>query len=715
MAFDFLIPELETQTGIVGNIGLYSYGIAFFAFITLVIFISISRRHNPVGNALLTASILTAAWAAIAAISTLLVSPIFLMIQVAEAARNGAWIFVLLKLLSLRLQGTDHILASNRWVPWYYLSFTMIVVLLISIAPLQEKMPALFSISLYANSGGWLAMSIVSLLLLEQYYRNSNDAELWLTKQLCLGLGILFAFDLFMYAEGLLFRQLNQNAWQARGLISAMAAILIGISVSRAAGKEVIANQQAFRTSRHFAFHALTLMASGVYLIAMAVAGYSIRYLGGSWGGVLQITFLCAAGLTLVVLLFSGRIRASVRVWLSKNFFSYKYDYRVEWLEFTEILASGKTDIPENITRAMANLAKSPGGVLWSRTDAGRFTMMANWDMPIPLTDINLSELPEWLQTNEWIIDLREWKSDPDIYRNLALPAVVSAIPKAWLIIPLLFGDKLQGIVLLRESEIAGDLNWEDRDLLKVAGKQAASHLAQFQADQALVESRQFEAFNRLSAYVIHDLKNILAQLSLIVANAKKHKKNPEFIDDMVDTVSNTVDRMSKLMTQLRSETLRAQQQEFKLMELLQNAVDACKLQSPTPELTVVDNTLTLACDSDRLRTVFEHLIQNAQEATSERGEVTVRLLTGSGFAVVEIEDNGTGMDEQFIRHRLFKPFDSTKGLTGMGIGVFESRDFIHSLGGEINVTSVVGQGSIFRVLIPCVNQVGAQHASPIS
>ena len=715
MAFDFLIPKLETQTGIVGNISFYSYGIALFAFIALVIFISISRRHNPVGNALLTASILTAAWAAVVAISTLLVSPIFLAIQLAEAARNGAWIFVLLKLLSLRLQDTDHILASNRWVPWYYLSFTMIVVLIVSIDSLLKNMPSLVNISLYANSGGWLAMSIVTLLLLEQYYRNSNDAELWLTKQLCLGLGILFAFDLFMYAEGLLFRQLNQNAWQARGLISAMAAILIGISVSRTAGEEVIANQQAFRTSRHFAFHALTLMASGIYLIAMALAGYSIRYLGGSWGGVLQITFLCAAGLTLVVLLFSGRIRASFRVWLSKNFFSYKYDYRVEWLEFTEILASGKTDIPENITRAMANLAKSPGGVLWSRSDAGRFTIAANWDMPIPTTDINLSELPEWLRTNEWIIDLREWQSDPDIYRNLALSTMISAIPNAWLIIPLLFGDKLQGIVLLRESEVAGDLNWEDRDLLKVAGKQAASHLAQFQADQALVESRQFEAFNRLSAYVIHDLKNILAQLSLIVANAKKHKKNPEFIDDMVDTVSNTVDRMSKLMTQLRSETLRAQQQEFKLMELLENAVDACKLRNPTPELIVVDNTLTLSCDSDRLRTVFEHLIQNAQEATNERGEVTVRLLTGSGFAIVEIEDNGTGMDEQFIRHRLFKPFDSTKGLTGMGIGVFESRDFIHSLGGEINVISAVGQGSIFRVLIPCVNQADAGHASPIS
>ncbi len=248
-----------------------------------------------------------------------------------------------------------------------------------------------------------------------------------------------------------------------------------------------------------------------------------------------------------------------------------------------------------------------------------------------------------------------------------------------------------------------------------MAGKQAASQLAQFQADRALVESRQFEAFNRLSAYVIHDLKNILAQLSLIVANAKKHKNNPEFIDDMVDTVSNTVDRMSKLMAQMRSETLRAQQQEFKLIELLENALSACKLRAPIPELTVADNTSILTCDSDRLRTVFEHLIQNAQEATNDRGEVTVRLLTRSGFAIVEIEDNGTGMDEQFIRHRLFKPFDSTKGLTGMGIGVFESRDFIHSIGGEINVTSVLVQGSLFRVLIPCADQVVTQYASPIS
>ena len=712
--FDVLIPTLVTSAGIVDNIGMYSYGSASFAFLILAIFASISRRKNPVGDALLTACILTAVWAAIIATSTLLARPTLLLIQLAEAARNSAWIFVLLRLLSLQAQGANHFVTTNRWVRWYFLSFILIIVLLVSTGPVIQKFPSLFDILLYANSGSWLGMSIVSLLLLHRYYFNSDDRELWTTKQLCFGLGLVFSFDFFMYTEGLLFRQLDYNVWQSRGFVSTLAAILIGIGITGTASKQIEENKQGFRTPRHLAFHALTLMASGVYLIAMALAGYFIHYLGGNWGDVLQITFLCAAGATLIILLFSERIRARVRVWLSKNFFSYKYDYRIEWLEFTEILATGSTDIPENITRAVANLTKSPGGVLWSRVDNGRFAISANWNMPIPRRDIDLRELTEWLQTYEWIIDIREWRRDPDMYGSLSMPKSVSSIPHAWLIIPLLFGDRLQGIVLLHESESTEALNWEDWDLLKVAGKQAASHLAQFQTDQALVESRQFEAFNQLSAYVIHDLKNVLAQLSLIVANAKTHKKNPEFIDDMVDTVSNTVSRMSKLMTQLRSETLRTAAQEFKLIELLENVVDTCKLRTPSPELTVVDNTSTLTCDIDRLRTVFEHLIQNAQEASSERGEITVRLLTRPGFAIVEIEDNGTGMDEEFIQHRLFKPFDSTKGLTGMGIGVFESRDFIHSLGGEIRVTSELGQGSLFRVLIPCADEADVEHASSL-
>jgi putative PEP-CTERM system histidine kinase len=702
LAHELVSLEVEAQTSLLGNIGLYSYGTALLAYSMLVILVLITRRNNPLGGALLVASGLTALWAGVVTISNVLQEPQVLLMRMTEVARNSAWIYMLLKLVGLRLQGTNHILATRKWIPWFSASVCLLVAILVGSEFLVEFLSPIYDWSLYANFSAWIAMSTAGLLLLEQFFRNSNEGELWATKHLCLGLGILFAFDFFMYAEALLFRQLDRNLWQARGIVTTMAAILMAISISRTDHSESSNQIRGVHLSRHVAFHSLTLMVSGIYLITMALAAYFIRYLGGSWGGVLQIAFLCASGLTLVVLLFSGQIRARTRVWLSKNFFSYKYDYRLEWLQFTHTLASRSNDIPESVTRAVANLAKSPGGILWSRSDDGRFNVVANWEMPLPTSDIDLSELGQWLEAHEWIIDLREWRGAPDIYRNLELPTLLTTLPRAWLIIPLLFGDRLQGILLLRESDLVRDLNWEDRDLLKVAGKQAGSHLAQYQADQALVESRQFEAFNRLSAYVIHDLKNILAQLSLMVANAQKHKHNPEFVDDMVDTVSNTVSRMSKLMTQLRSGAGQTELQEFDLAELLQQVVGQNSLRVPIPKLSVPSEAFTLKCDREKLQTVFGHLVQNAQEASDKDGSVTIRLMLDEGSAVVEIEDHGTGMDEHFVTNRLFKPFDSTKGLTGMGIGAFESRDFIRSLGGNISVQSAPGRGSTFRVFIPC-------------
>ena len=477
MVLDLLSLELEAQTSILGNIGLYSYGTALFAYIMLIILAFITRRNNPLGSSLLVASFLTALWAAIVTLSTVLTETLFNIIQLSEMARNAAWIFVLLRYIGLRVEGTDHILSSSGWIKWYALSVVATLVILFGAAPLAELLPSVTDLAPKIGFSAWLAMSILGLLLLEQYFRNSNDSELWATKHLCVGLGILFAYDFFMYAEALLFQMLDRDLWQARGLVTTMAAILIATSVSRANSNTRQDNVPGVHLSRHVAFHSLTLMASGIYLITMALAAYVIKYLGGTWGGVLQIVFLCASGLILAVLLFSGQIRARARVWLSKNFFSYKYDYRLEWLEFTRILASGSENIPGNIIRAVANLAKSPAGVLWSRAEDGRFNVVANWEMPAPSEDIQLDSLSRWLQKQEWIIDIREWFVAPDLYQNLELPRLLTDISRAWLIIPLLFGDRLQGILLLRESDLVRDLNWEDRDLLKVAGKQAASQL----------------------------------------------------------------------------------------------------------------------------------------------------------------------------------------------------------------------------------------------
>jgi len=681
------------------NIGLYSYGSALLIYMLLAIQVFLTRRGRSLATPLLMACILTAVWAGMVAISTLLPYPQIKLMQLAEVARNAAWFFLLLRIIGLRLQGTDHILASNRWIPWFSIAFAAVLAALMAVPSLSRALSLGYDLDSNLAFSVWLVMAIFGLLLLEQIFRNSDDSERWSIKHLCLGLGILFAYDFFMYAEALLFRQLDSTLWQARGVVISMTAIFVATGAGRMDRSE---SSPRLYISRHVAFHSVTLLAAGIYLIAMALAGYFIRYLGGSWGGVLQITFLFASGLLLIALLFSGQIRARTRVWLSKNFFSYKYDYRTEWLQFTQTLVEGDSNVPENITRAIANLAKSPAGLLWSKNQDGRFDFAINWGTGDIGTDGDLSKLPDWLQQSEWIIDLQEWRQSPDLYENLELPEFIMDIPRARLIIPLMLGERLQGILLLRESDLQPELNWEDRDLLKLAGRQAASHLAQYQANQALVESRQFDAFNRLSAYVIHDLKNILAQQSLIVSNAEKHRDNPAFIDDMIDTVRNSVERMTRLMDQMRSGSRDKGRQQVALCALLNEAVSNRQQAQPTPTLKPCDDELLVEADREHLTTVFTHIIQNAQEATTKKGRVHVSLQHEANHAVVEIVDDGIGMDEDFLRNRLFKPFDSTKGLTGMGIGAFESREFVRNLGGDIRVTSTPGKGSLFRIVLPC-------------
>jgi putative PEP-CTERM system histidine kinase len=464
--------------------------------------------------------------------------------------------------------------------------------------------------------------------------------------------------------------------------------------------------------SRHAAFHTITLLAAGIYLIFMAVVGYFVRYMGGTWGGVLQISFLSASGLLLLVLLFSGQIRAKTRVWLSKNFFSYRYDYRLEWLRFTQTLAEGGDNTPAAVTRAMAQLCESPAGLLWCREESGRFVLVENQGTTAPQATVDLVELAAWLERNEWIIDLAEWRHSADIYSDLVLPEALASLEHAWLIIPLMFGNRAEGILLLNYSDLHPELNWEDRDLLKLAGRQAASHLAQYRASRALVESRQFEAFNRLSAYVVHDLKNILAQQSLIVSNAARFRDNPAFVDDVIDTVSNSVERMTRLMEQMRSGMRGGNAGRLDLAALLCEAVSGRASFDPEPHLKIEDNGLSVKADREQLVNVFSHIVQNAQEATGKAGRVVVRLRRRAHQAEVLVEDDGIGMDEEFIKQRLFKPFDSTKGLTGMGIGAYESREFVRALGGDILVRSEPRAGTTFSILLPCASDAADMDGS---
>lgn len=266
--------------------------------------------------------------------------------------------------------------------------------------------------------------------------------------------------------------------------------------------------------------------------------------------------------------------------------------------------------------------------------------------------------------------------------------------------------------MLLLQPRAPQSINWENLDLLKTVGMQAASYLAFHQAAQDLAEARQFEGFNRLSAFVIHDLKNLIAQLSLVAKNASRHKHNPEFIDDAVSTIENAVGKMNRLMGQLQSADITGQNQPLDLVRELRDVVAAKRGGVPTPTLKLEAHDVLVSAEEDRLSAVLGHVIQNAQDATPPDGVVQVVLRTTGGQAIVEVRDTGCGMDAEFIKHRLFRPFDSTKGLTGMGIGAYECREVILALGGQIVVESELGRGTQFRIILPrLLNQPAAAVA----
>lgn len=308
-----------------------------------------------------------------------------------------------------------------------------------------------------------------------------------------------------------------------------------------------------------------------------------------------------------------------------------------------------------------------------------------------------------FLAEREWVIDLTEWSRQPERYDGLPLPAALRAQGDAWLIVPLMLGNDLLGFVALVRPLASLPLDWEVRDLLKTAARQAASHLGVQRAVEELVQARQFESFNRMSAFVVHDLKNLVAQLGLMTKNAQRHRDNPEFQADMLATVENVMERMQGLLRQLRAGARPVEPRApVALAAALSGALAARRGLHPEPRLAI-DAELARAsvlAHRDRLERVIGHLVQNAAEATGPSGMIRLAARREGDQALIEIEDDGKGMTEEFMSSRLFRPFVSTKAH-GMGIGTFESREYLRELGGSLEVRSREGVGTVFTIRLP--------------
>lgn len=544
-----------------------------------------------------------------------------------------------------------------------------------------------------------LALPLCGLVMVEQVFRNLGDDSRWSAKPACLGLACVFVFDIYLYAEGLMFGTFDRDALNVRGLVHTLAVPFLFVASRR--GTTWTARLHVSRTA---AFYSATLVLGGGYLLLMAAIGYAVRFFGGEWGRVLQISLLVASVAFLGALVFSGALRSWLRVFVGKHFYRYRYDYREEWLRFTAMLSAKRSpqEMGELIVRGLAKMVECPAGGLWTRGGAEEpFKQTAPWNMAqIADSEPFDSSLCKFLQGDGWVIDLDEYRSAPRRYEGLALPNWLLAVRNGWLVVPLLAGNELLGFVVLMRPVTDIKLNWEVLDLLKTAGRQAAGYLAQMQATEALLDARKFEAFNRMSAFVVHDLKNIVAQLSLMLKNAERLHDNREFQQDMLLTVESSLEKMRRLMLQLREgATPPGGSRGVELSNVLNRLAVLAKAQGRKLEIEEVERLSTRGHE-DRLERVLGHLVQNALDATPGDGRVWVKAERFSGQVQVEVGDTGAGMEEEFVRNRLFRPFNTTKH-NGMGIGTYESSQYIRELGGSINVKSELGRGTRITVLLP--------------
>lgn len=682
------------------------YAVAVVAFAVLAV--RLLARWQPGGKpAMLLAMAVACSVAAAGAVVFAAVPSVgtWTLAWILDLLGSAAILGFLLAFLGVRDSGR----AAERGGHGWAILGSIALVLVLGELLLGIKPPGVPDLGKLVHSLGFgLALSIAAfgLVLVEQCYRRTPPASRWHVRPLLLGIGAILAFDVVLFADALLFRELDAELWNSRGLARAVTVPVMMLTLKRTP-------EWSFElsVSRGILVGTSALLGVGAYLVLIAGAGYLLREIGGSWGQALESAVVFAALLFLAVVATSATFRAKVRVLVAKNFFTYRYDYREEWLRFTSTLASGSAQQPwEACVRALGDLVESGGGALWLQDGEGAYRQVARSALPADPAPIAPGDaLPAFLRRTGWVLDISDVMARSTKYENLTLPPSLAAVREAWLIVPLRTAESLVGFVVLSEPRVRIDLDWEVLDLLKVAGRQAGSFLAYAQATEALLEARKFDAFHRMSTFVVHDLKNLIAQLQLLLSNVERHRDNPDFQRDMLKTIEHVVGRMHQLTLQLRPEASGQDRPQCVDVGAVIRRVQALRTAGRSGlHVETADGMLAWAHE-DLLERVISHLVQNAFDASGSEPEVRVRTLREGDGVVIEVSDRGTGMTPEFIRDRLFRPFHTTKE-SGMGIGAFESQQYIQRIGGRIEVESAPDQGTRVRVRLRAVDPARARE-----
>ncbi|MEO5772758.1 MAG: XrtA/PEP-CTERM system histidine kinase PrsK [Sphingomicrobium sp.] len=669
-----------------GLIVFWSHALAAAIFAAMLIWRLGVRAPNDGQRLLLAAFALTASWAWLAA-----VGPAWLA-SYAETARNLIWISLLYSLSSYsdeRQRGVRFVYAAVSAVLGF--QFITDTVNLLSYSRTVEETGHLLRMT--AASGG--------LILVHNLYGQAAPTSRTSIRLAMLGLAVMWIYDLNLYTVAYLDPRLAIGLIAWRGLVVAATGPLFALGARREDGWRI-------RLSRAATFQSLSLLAICAYFAVMAVLATALRGTGWDWSGALLVALLAVMTVGGMVLLPSARARSWAKVKLAKHLFEHRYDYRTEWLRFTDTLGSAGEDAPplgQRTLKAFGDILDAPAGLLLAPDLSGTIVATSIWNWSGPSTRADefeqLRTFWDRLETSGRIVEFDAFRGGwtHPLDRELGPPEWMIADPSIWVGIPLIHNHKLVGLVVLAAADYRRALDWEDFDLLRTAGRQAASSIAEAHGQEALSNAQRFEEFNRRFAFILHDIKNLVSQLSLLSRNAERHADNVEFRADMVATLKSSVGKMNDLLTRLAPQAPgRAQHVEPQALRPILSAAIAAKRRSHEVRL-LGDTALWAMADPLGLEQAVGHLLQNAIEASPAGEPVVVRVARRREMIEISITDKGCGMDGDFIRNRLFQPFASTKA-SGFGIGSFEARSLIAAMGGRLGVDSRPDQGSSFTILL---------------
>jgi putative PEP-CTERM system histidine kinase len=668
-------------------IGFWSHALAAAFFAALALWRLGDAARHPAQRLVTGALAMTACWAWLAA-----VTPADPIVGYAESARNLLWISLLYS-LSAASEEREHGLKLVYGAVAGVIGLQLIGASLELVSPSGALVQTGLVLRITTAAG--------ALVLVHNVYGQAAPASRSQIRLAALGLALMWVYDLNLYTIAYLGSATARRLIEWRGLAVALTAPMFALATRGESGWRI-------RLSRAATFQSLSLLAICAYFALMAIVATALRGSGIDWSAALMITVLSVMTVGAMALLPSARARGWLKVKLAKHLFEHRYDYRTEWLRFTETIGREGPDSPplgERIVKAFADVVDAPGGLLLVGDASGTLAVHANWnwpsDAPSATRLAEAGSLWNGIEESGRIVEFEAlrhgWASARD--KSLHVAEWMMEDGSVWAGVPLVHQQRLVGIVILAAPEYRRALDWEDFDLLRTAGNQAASSLAEAMGQEALANAQRFEEFNRRFAFILHDIKNLVSQLSLLARNAERHADNPEFRADMVATLQSSVGKMNELLARLAPQSS-ARVQRVEAQPLRAILTDAIAAKRRDREVQLLGDTgLCAMVDAAAFEQVIGHLLQNALDASSD-APVTVRVSAEQGSVVVSIADKGVGMDGDFVRNRLFQPFASTKP-GGFGIGAFEARSLVIAMGGHLGVDSRPGTGTIFTITLP--------------